>query len=257
VGAVAAGAFDPGPGMDLAVLQLEDARLARPHQLLVLRGGPAPLKVFALPTAVGANRLAVADLDLDGTPELVLAGAQRAAEQVRLEGQARSARRSALDVPAAFALVTADMDGDGHEDVVFAAPDARLVLASRDPARAPRAIGSLADWSFVQALDWNDDGRLDLIGQRGQALWGMIQTGALVFEARELARLPAELTVHAVQALSGASKNEARRLVVVSSYARASSPVELQVVAALSDAGGPAHSTPLPDAALPQHSVFP
>jgi hypothetical protein len=257
VGAVAAGAFEPGGRLGLAVLRLEDARLARANQLLVLRGGPAPLKSVAFSTAVGADRLAVVDLDLNGRSELVLAGAQQAAELATFDDQGRLLRRSALDVAAAFELLTADMDGDGHEDVVFAAADARVILASREPLTAARSIGSLADWRYVQALDWNGDHKLDLIGQRGQALWGLIQTNALVFEPREITKLPAALTVHAALALAADSKNEAARLVVVSSHERAHSPVELQVVSVLDDTGGPARSAALPDSPLSQHSMFP
>jgi hypothetical protein len=159
---VAARVFvDPG-GVDAGSVAIFLRDAAHPDTFLA----PAVYPVETMPYAV-----AVADLNADGAPDVVVAGTF-AESGFRLMLQAADgtlAPSTLIAAPAAiYGIATADIDGDGLTDVVAAA-DTELYLFTRDPAtpgtfKAAVKIG--AGSRRVVIADVDGDGLPDLVTPR-------------------------------------------------------------------------------------------
>jgi hypothetical protein len=251
-GAAAIDLHTQGAG-DLAVLRLDDARIGRSNEVVLLRGGPAPVKVGALPAGVGINQIAAADLDLDGNADLILAGAGRAADVVYLDAGGRPLRRTALDPGPVQAALVADLDGDGHEDLVIASDESRVILARSGSTAIAHPLALPQGFHVLRAVDWNGDSKIDLIGQLEQSLLAMIQTEKLAFERTELATWPEqELRVHSAawSGRSAPSGSNPAALVLIASPVQARGQVELLVSRQVPWVAGKLRTTAIPDAPL-------
>jgi hypothetical protein len=132
--------------------------------------------------AVGAGprTVAVADLDLDGRPEIVTANYDSSTISIlrntSVPGQINaSSFASRLDYPAGagtFGVVAADLDGDGRRDIATANNQGASVSLFRNIGAGPLSSGSFvpaatlsvpAHAHFLYAADFDADGRLELV----------------------------------------------------------------------------------------------
>jgi hypothetical protein len=250
-GAAAIDLHTHGAG-DVAVLRLDDARVGRNNEVVLLRGGPAPVKVAALPAGVGMNQIAAADLDLDGNADLILAGTGRAADVVYLDARGQPLRRTALDPGPVQAALVADLDGDGHDDLLIASDESRVILAHSGATAIAHPLALPQGFHVLRAVDWNGDSKIDLIGQQEQSLLAMIQTSNLEFERTELATWPEqELRVHgAMRSGRAGGSNGAAALILIASPVQARGQVEVLISEQVPWVAGKLRPTPIPDAPL-------
>ena len=255
VAAISLPALHTGGASDLAVLRVDDARVGRSNEVVLLRGGPAPVKVSSLPAGVGMTQIAATDLDLDGNADLILAGAGRAADVVYLDGRGQPLRRTALDPGPVQAALVADLDGDGHDDLVIASDESRVILARSGSTAIANPLALPQGFHVLHATDWNGDGKIDLIGQHEQSLLAMIQTDKLKFERTELATWPdQELRVHGAlwsgREAGSDPKGRPGALVLIASPVEARGQVELLVSRQVPWVVGKLRNTAIPDAPL-------
>jgi tetratricopeptide (TPR) repeat protein len=148
---------------------------------------PVAGKVFAgLELPAGVRAVVASDLDRDGDPDLVLAGAfgLRWLDNLRQGVFADRTEAAGLSgAPAASALVAADLDNDGLPELVAAGPDGLTLWRNHTGEGGgferwnPEGLPSGA-FTAVVAADLDNDGRLDLaaagpkgvvaVGQDGQ-----------------------------------------------------------------------------------------
>ena len=139
------------------------------------------------------NRIAAADLNGDGAPDLVAVGGAGVAQVLLNSGDGRFAPGDAYTAsPPYWAQpLLADVDGDGHADLVMADYDSLLVVrygdgaggftrtSYPDIAGTPRQVG---------IADLDGDGRADLVTRDpgwGRLLSVYLSRGAGVFERRD------------------------------------------------------------------------
>jgi hypothetical protein len=132
--------------------------------------------------AVGAGprTVAVADLDLDGRPEIVTANYGNSTISIlrnaSVAGQINASSFAArIDYPAGagtFGVVAADLDGDGRRDIATANNQGASVSLFRNVGTGPLSSGSFvpaatlsvpAHAHFLYAADFDADGRLELV----------------------------------------------------------------------------------------------
>jgi hypothetical protein len=251
VSGLAAGTLDAKPGADLAVLHRDDVRLGRQNELVVLHGGPSPLKMLATQARAGARGLSMVDLDLDGRDELILTTEAEAPDMLRIDAQAQIERRDPLQVPAAHAALVADLNGDGNNDAIFYGTQLLVALASREQPVNVQLLRDGFDLSQLAAADVNLDGALDLLGVRAGTLFALLQSPSLHFEEHPIARqLDPDFVLDALVALAGASAG--LRIALLGHRAADPHRVELGLVWAGRDAGAsrPVKSKPVQDAPL-------
>jgi hypothetical protein len=151
----------------------------------------------------GARAVAIADLNRDAWPDIVVLGdpematPARAGTEVRIywggAGGFLMTRRAAIETPPAVTVVAGDFDRDGGEDVaVVGAKGSRTIWAARGRDATPVLDGATIDVagqpSSAVAADLTRDGALDLVvaareagvvlvPNRGGRAWG---TGTVV-----------------------------------------------------------------------------
>jgi hypothetical protein len=155
--------------VDFAVLQREDARVGRLNQLVVLRGGPSPLRAATIKLADSARRVTACDLDLDGRDELIVTGDAHAAEVLYLGPQGELRQRETLSLPDDAQLTLADIDGDGHADALFVGEQLSVMLASSSAPHL-QVVSDHFEFSQLSQLDVDHDGKPELIGMHGNQL---------------------------------------------------------------------------------------
>ncbi|HKU41689.1 MAG TPA: VCBS repeat-containing protein [Polyangiales bacterium] len=247
------------PGADdLAVLRLEEARVGRSNEVFLLRGGAAPVKALSLPAGPGMNQLAAADLDLDGNVDLVLAGTGRTADVVYLDAKAQPLRRMALDPGPVQAVLVVDLDGDGHDDLVIASDESRVILARSGSTAIAHPLALPQGFRVLRAVDWNGDGKIDLIGQLQQSLLAMLQTSSLTFERSELASWPdQELRVLGAMWSSRTGGTVPAALVLIASPVQARGQIELLISRQVPWVMGKLRAVPIPEAPLSLQLALP
>ena len=115
------------------------------------------------------------DVNGDGKPDLVInLGIAIAVLIGKGDGTFANAVRSEGPPPAAGtynAIALGDFDGDGKIDVVARAGRSLLLFPGNGDGtlRSPVTIGINAQGVSLSALDWNQDGRSDLIGLNPQS----------------------------------------------------------------------------------------
>ncbi len=255
VGAVVAFELDQTKGSELAVLQLHDARLARANEVVILRGGPAPVKLVALRAGIGSDQIAAVDLDLDLHPDLAVAGGTHPAEVMYLDVRGQPRQRIALEGGPASSLLVMDFDRDSHDDLLLGGSDARVLIARPTEPRSPRPLAALRDVERLQALDWNRDGKLDVVGRREKTLVAVLPTsGDSEPEVIEIASwLEPDFEYRALaHGLDGPAS-----LVLIASPVQARGHVELWLASTPSFNASSAEVVPLPDAPVFQRFALP
>jgi hypothetical protein len=256
VGALSAAELDDAAGSDIVVLRLEDARLPRPSELVLLHGGAAPFKLSALPGGVGVDQLATVDLDLDGRADLILAARGKGAEIVFM-GTAGHPKQRTLSAGLDVSTISiADLNGDGKDDALLTGGAAHLILASATTPGELRSVPALQGLETAQAVDWNGDGKLDVLGVRTHALVAFVQKADLDFDAQVITQWPdADFQLHA--AMLGRAYDSPLGLVLIASPVRARGHVELLLASEMPANASSARIEPLPDAPLRQQLSLP
>lgn len=256
VGALRAAELDDAGGSDVAILRLEDSRLPRSNELVLLRGGLAPFKLFALPAGVGVDQLGSADLDLDGRADLVLSAKGRSAEILFMGTAGHPKQRTALAGLDVSAIAIADLDADGHDDALLTGSAANAILANATNPGALRSLPALQGLENVQLSDWNRDGKLDVLGIRGHELVALVQKGELEFESQVITAWP-DSDFQLRTALVGQQYGGPLGLVLIASPVRAHGRAELLLVSEMPSDANTARLEPLPDAPLRQQFLLP
>ncbi len=134
-GALALGALDATPGLDVAVVHGGDPRA----EIWTYRGGPTPQRMDTAPAPVETSALAILDLDVDGHLDVVAVGAQ----QILLAfGDSRaSITRTRSLTPGGRGVITLDVDADGALEVVVEREGGACVI---DPSPAVADTGDCA-----------------------------------------------------------------------------------------------------------------
>lgn len=174
VAGLALGRFsDGGTGTDIAVLHREDARVGRTSELIILRGGPSPLKAASIKLADNVRHLAAVDLDLDGRAELITTSDTPDAEVFHLGPRGELARRESFGLTSPAELLVADFNGDDRDDVLFVAGQLSGIPAST----SEQSVRTLAEtFDLTQLIRVESDlsgegkGKPTLIGKRGDEL---------------------------------------------------------------------------------------
>jgi hypothetical protein len=137
----------------------------------------APTPAF-VPVAMG-DRVAVADIDGDGKPDLIVGSFLRNTLSVALNTTAPGAALATFSAPQLIAeaggnIVVADLNGDGKPDVVVTSDDSVFVLLNRTQAGTvaftgatfgPGGITYGNDYlaTFAAVADVNGDGKPDVV----------------------------------------------------------------------------------------------
>lgn len=178
--------------------------------LFVLRQNPAApghfLPTVWVPTGGAAAAVAVADLDGDGRPEVVVADGVHVNSRVLMLAQAPG-QPGVLLPPVTLPvgnghgpgdLAVADLNGDGRLDLVLAAYDGVVVLYQQAGGvfSGPVQLGSGLRIVGVAVADLDGDGRLDIVAantrdvlsvdRAGSTLLVLLQTQPGAFTATHL-----------------------------------------------------------------------
>ncbi|MFW5924675.1 MAG: FG-GAP repeat domain-containing protein [Myxococcota bacterium] len=186
--------LDGKAGADVVALHQANVFARRPSELWVFGGGPAPARLAQLRTGVGAEALAVADLDGDGHADLVaLAGESERVDVFFGNGDGRFPGSATLSAAGGQDLVTGDLTGEGDAQVLLATADGLSLLRSEgDETLQAEPLETNGELTRPRVVDVDGDGRRDLIGMRDHTIQWLRRTDAddLVFEERELLRFP-------------------------------------------------------------------
>ena len=256
VGALSAAELDDAAGSDIVILRLEDSRLPRPNELVLLRGGLSPFKLFAMPAGVGVDQLGTADLDLDGRADLILSAKGRGAEVVFMGTGGHPKQRTTLAGLDVKAITIVDLNADGHADALLTGAAANAIVANATNAGALRSLPALSGLDSVQVLDWNGDGKPDVLGVRNHELVALVQKGDLDFDAQVITAWP-DADFQLRTALAGQPYGGPLGLVLIASPVRARGRAELLLVSEMPADANTSRLEPLPDSPLRQQLSLP
>jgi len=195
-GAVVAAELDGQPGRDLLLLQRHDASTARPDELWLIHGGPAPLRAAQRPATVATTAVAALDLDLDRRDDLVAASTREGRVRIWLSRAGGLAQVEPIDVmvPDVEQLLPTDVDGDGAPELVLAGERVWLVAARSDAAPEAVAIAGSEGLRDLHFADATGDGRAELVGYAHPDLLALARTGER-FERSRVLSLRGEASV--------------------------------------------------------------
>jgi hypothetical protein len=163
--AVATGAFKAQPGSSIVALHQASRFTRRPSELWVFGGGPAPTRTAQLRTGVGAEGLAVADMDHDGHLDLVTASAESGRVDVFfVDGSGRFPRSSTLEVAGAAEVTAGDLMGRGEPQILVRGATLALVQHESQETLQARPLAAPEGLVRPRIVDVNGDGRADIVG---------------------------------------------------------------------------------------------
>jgi hypothetical protein len=234
VGALAGGRFAIATGSDIALLRTQDSRVGKRNELVLMRGGPAPLKFATAQLDAHLGRLDAVDLDLDGRSELIWRPNDALAQILYLDAQGAIARREPLSISGNAQLRIADLNADGHDDVLLAGDQLVALIASADKPATAQVLAERLDLSAIALADIDADGSIDVIGVRDDAVLARVQTKPLTFESRNLGLVAGsqliwtDLIPIALNALN--APNATRQLAMFGHQANAPDEIQLAVL---------------------------
>lgn len=177
------GQLDSRPGLDLVAVHQANPLSRRPSEVRVFGGGAAFARMGAVQTGIGAEDVAVLDIDRDGALDVAVAVTdEHRVDFFYGDGSGRFGRAATLAAKGARRLVVADASGDGAPDVLvlgeslnYVPADANgLQLVAIEAVPAPTLGSGAPDASlFARALkgppgdavfaDLDGNGRADLL----------------------------------------------------------------------------------------------
>jgi len=163
-GSVAMADFDGDGDLDLATAST-DVQTNTSSLSLAWNDGNATFTPAAAPLAAPGATFAVADMNNDGRPDLVLAGFATVQVLLNTGNGSFAAPLAATTVGiAVYGLTTADFDGDGDQDVVTAGYNSLSVRFNDGAGLLSGGFDSPAATSGgVAVADFDNDGDLDLV----------------------------------------------------------------------------------------------
>lgn len=188
--AVAAGAIDAESATDLAVVNLANPFAHVPSEVWVFTGGASPARRAVLRTGPGADGLALVDLDLDDRLDAIVTTADEPRVDVFFgNGAGIFPRTRSLAIPSAAAVVSGDVDGDGHADAIVEAAGLVIVRArSGSDVEATRVDAAPATLRGIEALDLDGDANVEIVAWDHPRVI-VIDVGAEATETRTLLEL--------------------------------------------------------------------
>jgi hypothetical protein len=201
--ALATADLDDTPGADVVALHQASRFARRPSELWVFGGGPAPARRAQLRTGVGAEDLAVADLDDDGHLDLVaVAGESQRVDVFFGDGSGRFPRSTTLELAGGRGATTGDLSGDGAAQVLLLAETLSVLDYEASETLQARPLATPGGFHQPRIVDVNGDGRSDIVGivaDRG-AVW-LEHTGEpMAFKEADLVTFAGDgFQVHAVK----------------------------------------------------------
>ena len=127
-----------------------------------------------LPITYGAYNMIAVDLDLDGKPEVLSGGQSGGVSVAKNNSTPGNISFSALNFSqfGAPSIYTADFDGDGLQDIV--SRNIALLNTSSGPGNisfGPAISTNNVSGYQVAAGDFNNDGKIDIIGENGNVIY--------------------------------------------------------------------------------------
>jgi hypothetical protein len=158
--------LDVRTGAEILAVHRAQAASRRPSELWVFGGGAAPGRVAQVRVGVGAEALALADLDRDTHPDALVVTSDGPRVDVLFGDGATSFPRSAqLAVQGAREAVAADVDGDGVLEVVLGGETTTVVRPAASPAPIELlAIEAARGLRLLAAGDRAPDGAREIVG---------------------------------------------------------------------------------------------
>jgi hypothetical protein len=154
----------------------------------VFAGGPAPVRTAVLRSGIGGRSIEVADLDRDTHVDVVLVTKDDARVDVFYgDGTGRFPRSATLNVEGVAEAFVADLDGDGHAELLVGGRGLHLVTSGAAGALEAQPIDAPAGLSDLAVADIDSDGERDVIGLSAGVLVALLQAEPTTFREARLA----------------------------------------------------------------------
>lgn len=180
--AVAVEQLDGRPGLDVVAMNRGSALARRPSEAWVYGGGAVPARTAVLRTGLGAEALALADLDRDTNLDVIAAVSGQPRVDVFFgDGTGRFPRNRTLTIVDATEVLAADLDSDGGTDALVRGEGLHVLHAGPVESLEPRPVDVPEGLTQVRTVDANGDGRPDLVGLLDGGLVVLTQGDDLAF----------------------------------------------------------------------------
>lgn len=230
--ALAVGALDGVAGDDLVAINQANPFARLPSEGWTFSGGASPRRTAVLRAGTGGRSAAVADLDIDGQLDVAIASTDDGRVDLFFgDGTGIFPRRRTLDVPSAAALAVADLDGDGHADLVIEGATPAILLAGPEAGLVVLPLAEAGALRGIEALDLDADGRAEIVGFLWPNLVALHRTEAGTYESRTMLELADPSFGVRRQALADIDGDGALEVLVLGTRTRESSrSLELAIV---------------------------